>query len=164
MHIDNKQMIKQDLVFPQYSLPEGDYTFLFMLTVNDEKNSTAQNRRNINGVHINTIPDILNKICFNDYSRIQCRITVTIVGLHAEIVDSPERYVSSSNLITLNASPSFNPNEPSHRQNQDVYYVWRCDVEADNDNCKEYTTTSKKTIKLHLAISIYIEFVAHVFR
>jgi len=72
-------------------------------------------------------------------------VNVIIVGLHAEIVGSPERSVSNSNFITLNASLSFNPNEPENRQNQDkYYYIWRCDVEVDDDNCKEYTTTSKK--------------------
>jgi hypothetical protein len=65
-------------------------------------------------------------------------------GLHAEIVGSPVRSVSNSYLITLDATLSYNPNEPSHKQDQGIYYIWRCDVEADDVNCKEHMTTSKK--------------------
>lgn len=52
--INNETLIKRDLVFPSYSLPEGLYTFLFKLTVKDEKNSSMQYNPNINTVFINT--------------------------------------------------------------------------------------------------------------
>lgn len=72
--------------------------------------------------------------------------------------------VSNSNLITLDASLSFNPNEPIDGQNQDIYYIWRCNVTADHVNCKEYTTTSKKNYIIAIKISVYIEFTANVSR
>jgi len=74
--------------------------------------------------------------------------------------------VSSSYLITLDASLSYNPNEPSHKQDQDIYYIWRCDVETDDVNCKEHTSTSKKNniITMHLPILVYIKFVTYIFR
>lgn len=67
--IDNEILIKQNLVFPSYSLPEGLYTCLFKLTVKDKGNSSTQYNPNINTVYINTKPDMPNKICFNDCLR-----------------------------------------------------------------------------------------------
>jgi len=68
--INKETLIKRDLVFPSYSLPEGLYTFLFTLTVKDEKNSSFQYNPNINTVFINTKPCISSKICFNHCLRV----------------------------------------------------------------------------------------------
>lgn len=62
--------------------------------------------------------------------------------LHAEIVGSPFRLVGGLDLVTLNASLSFNPNEPSYNQDH-IVYTWSCDVKMDNENCQEYSTNSK---------------------
>jgi hypothetical protein len=70
--------------------------------------------------------------------------------LHAEIVGNPVRQVSNSELVTLDASLSYNPNEPRNKQDHIIYF-WHCDVETDEENCQEYVTTS---IFLFLIIDI----------
>lgn len=72
---------------------------------------------------------------------------ITLEGLHAEIVGSPVRRVSNVNLVTLDASLSYNPNEPYNRQNE-VLYVWSCDVKTDVENCQEYITTGEIILRL----------------
>ncbi|XP_050063461.1 uncharacterized protein LOC126552720 isoform X6 [Aphis gossypii] len=119
--IDHEILTNKELVIPRYTLAEGPKTLLFQLKVKDKGNSLVDNKPNMN----------------------MCYVNITIDGLHAEIVGSPVRNVSSSYLITLDASLSYNPNEPSHKQDQDIHYIWRCDVEADNVNCKEHTSTSR---------------------
>lgn len=49
--INNEIFTQKDLVFPKYSLPEGLYTVLFKLTVNENNNSMQYNP-NINTVYI----------------------------------------------------------------------------------------------------------------
>jgi len=48
--INNEILTKKDLVFPSYSLPEGLYTILFKLTVNE--NNSMQYNPNIYMVYI----------------------------------------------------------------------------------------------------------------
>lgn len=66
--------------------------------------------------------------------------------------------MSNFDLVTLDASLSYNPNEPKNRQDQ-MIYIWHCDVDADKENCQEYKTNSKifvfeKYIRLSLCIGI----------
>lgn len=67
---------------------------------------------------------------------------MSLDNLHAEIVGNPVRQVSDFDLVTLDASLSYNPNEPKARQDQ-MIYTWSCDVGADEKNCQEYSTNSK---------------------
>lgn len=62
--------------------------------------------------------------------------------LHAEIVGNLVRQVSNFELVTLDASSSYNPNEPKTRQDQ-MIYTWRCDIDVDEENCREYNTNGK---------------------
>lgn len=72
---------------------------------------------------------------------------MNVVDLHAEIVGETVRKVSDSFLVTLDASLSYNPNEPKNRQT-DVNYIWECDVLEDIENCKKYVTAGKILFKL----------------
>lgn len=74
---------------------------------------------------------------------------VILEGLHAEILGSSVKRVSNVNLVTLDASLSHNPNEPNNRQNE-ILYVWSCDVITDVNNCQEYITTGKIMLSLLL--------------
>jgi len=89
---------------------------------------------------------------------VKCFLRIIVERLHAEIVGNPVRQVSNSELVILNASSSYNPNEPESSQN-DMIYIWNCDVLVDKENCQEYITTSIifvliniKLLSLHVGI------------
>lgn len=46
-----------------------------------------------------------------------------------------------NNLLTLNASESYNPNELKVDQKKNLLFTWECNITKD-DSCKKFKTTS----------------------
>jgi len=56
-----------------------------------------------------------------------------------------------NNLLTLDASESYNPNEKDGKKH--LLYTWECNIPAD-DICKKSTSTSNYNIILRLQSSL----------
>lgn len=140
MDLDEKTIHNRDLVVSRYVFPELDQMqAMIKVTLVNEENDSQQYSANYYSVYIDI--NILYIFYFNSL-QFKCILAVSLVDLYAEIVGDLVREVSDSALVTLDASLSYNPNEPNSRQG-DVNYVWVCDVHEDVDNCKEFVTASK---------------------
>lgn len=111
----------------------------------DNYNNQYSTNRYMVCIEIKTYVWYLIKLSQNNCLLFQCYVHVNLDDLHAEIVGGPVRQVSNSELVTLDASLSYNPNEPKYRQDQ-VFYTWICDVKTDRANCLEYITSSSSII------------------
>ncbi|VVC36587.1 PKD/REJ-like domain,EGF-like domain [Cinara cedri] len=117
--LDEQSSSNPDLVIPKYILPEGEWIVHFKIAIKNQEKQYSS---------------VAN--------RYTCFLGVNLDGLHAEIVGSPLMQVIDSELVTIDASLSYNPNEPNSKQNY-VLYIWYCDVKTDEENCQEYITTGK---------------------
>lgn len=57
--------------------------------------------------------------------------------MHTEIVGDPERQISNTEFVTLNASLSYNPNEHEYKQDN-IIYIWNYDGKIDSQLSRIY--------------------------
>lgn len=140
--LDKKILNNRDLVIPKFSLSESKLLTVLKVTIKTNESNSNQYSTNGYMVRIGMKTNMLKVLYFINVFNVKCFLRIIVEKLHAEIVGNPSKQVSNSELVTLNASLSYNPNEPKSRQD-DMVYIWNCDVTADKDNCQEYITTSK---------------------